>query len=154
LTPRGFVRCARRRCENPRRHGGSVSPLVTLAARALSVLGHPVLLMPAAVAMGASGAGAPPRLLPVELGTAVTVVVIVGLYSLRQVRAGSWAHVDASQPSERRQFNLLLAVLPSGADVVLRALAQPPPVALAPLMAGLVVGLAHLLRHWYGRMSG
>lgn len=94
-------------------------PLVTLAARALSVLVHPVLLMPAAVAMGASGAGAPPRLLPVELGTAVTVVVIVGLYSLRQVRAGRWAHVDASQPSERRQFNLLLAVLPGSAAVLL-----------------------------------
>lgn len=25
LTPRGFVRCARRRCENPRCHGGPVS---------------------------------------------------------------------------------------------------------------------------------
>ncbi len=123
-------------------------PLLTLAARALSVIGHPGLLVPAAVAVAASGADAPPRLLPVALGSAVTVVVIVGLYSLRQVRAGHWAHVDASQPSERSQLNLLLAALLGSTAAVLWAGGQPLPVALGPLAAALLVGLAHLLRRW------
>jgi membrane-associated phospholipid phosphatase len=123
-------------------------PLVTLAARALSVLGHPGLLVPAAVAVGASAAGAPPRLLPVALGTALAVVVIVGLYSLWQVRAGRWAHIDASHPRERSQLNLLLVPLLGGAAMLLWSLGQPLPVALGPLAAALLVLLAHLLQRW------
>jgi len=123
-------------------------PLITLAARALSVIGHPGLLVPAAVAVAASGANAPPRLLPVALGSALVVVVIVGLYSLLQVRAGRWAHVDASHPRERSQLNPLLAALLGSTAVLLWALGQPLPVALGPLAAALLVGLAHLLRRW------
>jgi membrane-associated phospholipid phosphatase len=124
-------------------------PLVTLAARVLSVLGHPGLLVPAAVAVAASGADVPPQLMPVALTTAVAVTVIVGLYSLWQVRAGRWAHVDASHPHERRQLNLFLAALLGGAAMLLWALGQPMTVALGPLLAGLVVGLTHLLRRWH-----
>ena len=124
------------------------TPLITLAARALSVLGHPGLLVPAAVAAGASAADTPPRLLPVALGTALAVVVIVGLYSLWQVRAGHWAHVDASHPRERSQLNLLLVAVLGGAALVLWAAGQPLPVALGPLASALLVLLAHLLRRW------
>ena len=123
-------------------------PLVTLAARALSVLGHPGLLVPAAVVAGASAADAPPRLLPAALGTALAVVVIVGLYSLWQVRAGRWAHIDASHPRERSQLNLVLAPLLGAAAMLLWALGQPLSVAMGPLAAGLLVLLTHLLRRW------
>jgi hypothetical protein len=124
------------------------TPLVTLAARVLSVLGHPGLLVPGAVAVAASGSDAPPQLLPVALSTAVVVSVIVGIYSLWQVRAGRWAHIDASNASERHQLNLFLAALLGGAAVLLWALGQPGSVALGPLLVGLVVGLTHLLRRW------
>lgn len=124
-------------------------PFVTQAARMLSVLGHPGLLMPAAVAVAASRADAPPQLLPVALATAVVVAVIVGIYSLWQVRAGRWVHIDASNPNERHQLNLFLAALLGGAALLLWALGQPMPVALGPLLAGLVVGLTHLLRRWH-----
>jgi hypothetical protein len=119
---------------------------LTLAARTLSIVGHPALLMPLGVALGASGADAPPRLLQVALSTAVTVAVIVGLYSLWQVRAGRWAHVDASQPRERSQLTLFLAALLGGAAGLLWALGQPLPVVLGPLLAALLVLLAHGLR--------
>ena len=121
---------------------------LTLAARTLSIVGHPALLMPLAVAVAASGAGAPPQLLQVALGTAVAVAVIVGLYSLWQVRAGRWAHVDASQPRERRQLNRFLAALLGGAALLLWTLGQPPQVALGPLLAALLVLLAHGLQRW------
>jgi hypothetical protein len=126
----------------------SHSPLATLFARVLSVIGHPGLLVPAAVAVAASGTDAPPQLLPAALATALLVTVIVGLYSLWQVRAGRWAHIDASHPRERHQLNLFLAASLGGASLLLWALGQPLQVALGPLVAGLLVALTHLLRHW------
>jgi len=117
-------------------------------ARLLSIVGHPALLMPVAVAFAASGTGAPPQLLRVALSTAVAVAVIVGLVSLWQVRAGRWAHVDASHPHERNQLNLLLVGLLCAAAALLWALGQPSAVAAGPLLAALLVLLAHALRRW------
>ena len=120
---------------------------LTLAARTLSIVGHPALLMPVAVAAGASGAGASPQLLRIALGTAVAVAVIVGLYSLWQVRCGRWAHVDASLPRERHQLNLFLAALLGAAAALLWALGQTPAAASGALLAALLVLLTHALRH-------
>lgn len=120
---------------------------LTLAARTLSIVGHPALLMPVAVTAGASGAGAPPQLLRIALSTAVAVAVIVGLYSLWQVRAGRWVHVDASLPRERSQLNLFLAALLCAAAALLWALGQSPAAAWGPLLAALLVLLTHALRH-------
>jgi len=117
-------------------------------ARALSIVGHPAVLMPVAVAAAASGPGAPPQLLRVALGTAVAVAVIVGLYSLWQVHRGRWAHVDASHPAERSQLNLVLAGLLCAAAGLVWALGQPPAVAAGPLLAALLVLLTHALRRW------
>lgn len=122
--------------------------LQVTAARVLSIVGHPALLMPLAVAAAASGPGAPPQLLRVALGTALAVAVIVGLYSLWQVRRGRWAHVDASHPAERSQLNLVLAGLLCAAAALLWALGQPPAVAAGPLLAALLVLLTHALRRW------
>lgn len=120
----------------------------TLAARALSVIGHPALLMPLAVALGIVGADAPPPLLQIALTTAVLVAVIVGLYSLWQVRAGRWAHVDASQPHERSQLNLLMALLLLGAAGLIWALGLPLAVASGAAAMALLVLAAHRLRRW------
>ncbi len=74
------------------------------------------------------------------------MAVIVGLYSLWQVRAGHWVHVDASQPRERHQLNLFLAGLLGAAAVLLWAMGQSPAVASGPLLAALLVLLTHALR--------
>ena len=121
---------------------------LNFAARALSIVGHPALLMPTAVAVGASGADVPPQWLKAALATAVLVTVVVGLYSLWQVRAGRWAHVDASHPHERSQLNLFLALLLCGAAAMLWALGQPLAVASGPVWIAMVVLLAQLLRRW------
>ena len=120
----------------------------TLVAGALSMIGHPALLTPLAVALGIVGADAPPKLLQAALTTALLVAVIVGLYSLWQVRAGRWAHVDASRPRERSQLNLFLALLLFGAAGLLWALGQPPAVASGAGVMALLVLAAHLLRRW------
>jgi hypothetical protein len=127
---------------------GVPSPFAIGAARALSVLGHPALLMPVALLLAGHGAQAPPRLIWTALYTALAVAVFVGAFSLWQVKRGRWAHVDASQPHERRQLNRLLLLLLGGAAALLWALGEPPALAAGPLLAALLVLLAHLLRRW------
>jgi membrane-associated phospholipid phosphatase len=122
------------------------SPLLVRTARALSLLGHPGLLVPVAVAVAASRSGVPPQWLPVALGTAVVIAVLIGLYSLWQVGAGRWAHIDASNPHERQQLNLFLGVLLGGATALLWLLGQPVPLMLGPALAAAMVGVTHLLR--------
>lgn len=118
----------------------------TLVARALSIIGHPALLMPLAIAVAATATEAPPQLLRVAFGSAVAVAAVVGLFSLWQVRAGRWLHVDASRPSERRQLTRLLAVLLGAIAVALWASGQAPAVTAGPLLVALPVVVAHALR--------
>lgn len=82
-----------------------------LAARVLSIVGHPGLLMPAAVALGSYGANLPPMQIGGAVAAAVGVAAIIGAFSLWQVHRGRWAHVDASEPHERRQLNPFAALL-------------------------------------------
>ena len=115
------------------------------AARALSIIGHPALLMPIAIAAAAAAAEAPPQLLRVAFGSAVAVAAVVGLFSLWQVRAGRWLHVDASRPSERRQLTRLLAVLLGGRLTRWRS-TWASAVTAGPLPVALPVLVAHALR--------
>lgn len=77
-------------------------------ARLLSLLGHPLLSLPAAVWLGSKAdSSGPSRLLAPGLAAGASLVC---LYLLWQVRRGHWRHVDASRPGERRQLNRLLLV--------------------------------------------
>lgn len=89
------------------------------AARLLSIVGHPGLLMPVAVPLAAVQRGAPAQDLWLGAAAALAVALVVALYSLRQVRTGRWSHVDASAPAERLHLNLFLAGLLLAAAVAL-----------------------------------
>ena len=117
-----------------------------LAARVLSIVGHPGLLMPLAVALGASGSGAPAVRVQAAVGAAVLVALVIGIFSLWQVRRGRWTHVDASLPRERGQLNVFVALLLFGTAMVLALGAGAPHGALGAALAGAVVAGAHLLR--------
>jgi len=120
----------------------------TVWAQALSVVGHPALLMPCAVVWSATLRNAPPAVLHAAAAACGFVVVCVGIYSVVQVRAGRWQHVDASVPHERRQLNGLLSLLLFGVAGGLWWSAQPWPVTLGLAMGGAVVVMASLLRRW------
>jgi hypothetical protein len=120
----------------------------TAAARALSVVGHPALLMPAAVAGSASANGAPPQVLHLGLAAAVAIALCVIAYSLVQVRAGRWSHVDASVRRERSQLNLVLCMLLFGAAGLLWWSGQPRLLSLGLGLGGAMVVAAQLLRRW------
>lgn len=77
-------------------------------ARALSVIGHPGMVMPLALMMLSRQMGSAAQ---AALGVAMGITVLVVLYSLWQVRRGAWVHVDASQQPERRQLNRFVAAV-------------------------------------------
>jgi hypothetical protein len=81
----------------------------TTLARFVSIVGHPAVVMPMAVLWAATRQGADAQAARSALLAAAAVIVLVLVYSVIQVRAGRWAHVDASVPAERVRLNLLLA---------------------------------------------
>lgn len=75
---------------------------LTLLARLVSILGHPLLLMPAAgLAAWITLNGADTQALWIVIAAGLAAMVVLG-YSYWRVRSGAWAHVDASERGERR----------------------------------------------------
>lgn len=113
-------------------------------ARAVSILGHPLLVLPAALLLPAAlRAHAPESLPSMAAGFAVFAALMLG-WSWWQVRRGRWAHVDASGHDERRSLNrMLLAMVLVAALLAWRGLPQPD-LALALLLAAAIVAIAIL----------
>jgi membrane-associated phospholipid phosphatase len=118
------------------------------AARALSLVGHPAVLVPAAVVGAAIIRGAPPPVLQVAASAAGGLSFIVFLVIWVQVRRGRWTHVDASVRHERRQLNLLLSLLQFGTAALLAWSGQPSSVVAGLALCGGLTTLAYLLRGW------
>jgi len=117
-----------------------------MAAKALSIIGHPAVLVPAAVVISATQKNAPANTVVVALSAAVAVAVIVMTYSFVQVKAGRWSHVDASIPHERRQLNPFLIILLLAAAGACIATSQDRQIVLGLVMSAALVLLTHLLR--------
>jgi len=117
-------------------------------ARGLSILGHPALLMPLAVVGSALVQGAPPQVVRVAAAACGVVAISVGVYSMLQVRAGRWEHVDASAPNERGQLHRLLLLLLFGMPGLLWWMGQPRVLVVGLAITGGVVAVARQLRRW------
>lgn len=117
-------------------------------ARAVSIIGHPLLVLPAALMWPAALRGGDPRTLQAAFaGFALFAALVMG-WSWWQVRRGRWTHVDASQQSERRSLNrMLLALIALGAWLAWRALPTPHPGLALALSAG-IVAAALLTTRW------
>ena len=114
-----------------------------LPARLVSILGHPLLVLPLALLlpMAAAGTAGTAR---AAIGVAVCAAVVMG-WSWWRVRRGHWRHVDASDVRERRDLNVfLLPLLPPGA---LLALPQPQ-LAWRLALAAAIVAVALLSARW------
>lgn len=117
-------------------------------ARAISIVGHPVIFVPVAALIAASSLGASPQQLRVIGGAILSLGVVVLGYSAWQVRRGRWSHVDASARTERTSLNVVLAVLLLLSAALLWFLTHRIylPVALAVSSAIFVIAL--LLSRW------
>jgi len=124
-----------------------LSAKLTLA-RGLSLLGHPLLVVPLAAMLAAASRGADAGVVRgLGLWLAVLALAVLG-YSRWQVWRGHWAHVDASGRGERRDLNrALLALLVVAAAA--SAWAQGPGLLTRALaLAAVMIVLAMLLARW------
>ncbi len=121
---------------------------LTILARAVSIAGHPAILLPLAtwLALTLQAPGDRSALSIVAIPAAIAVLGVV--YTLVQVHRGRWAHVDASSKHERRDLNGLLGfALPIAALLAWLAGARIQ-VSVALLVAAGVVLLGAGLARW------
>ena len=85
-------------------------PMSHAIARAVSILGHPILVLPLAALVLTLLRGQQQMALWMALGFVSFAAVVMG-YSSWQVRRGRWSHVDASGKHERSSLNRFLLIL-------------------------------------------
>ena len=112
-------------------------------ANALSLLGHPVVVMPLAaiVALRSGGESATP-ILGIVLGLTTAVLI----YAFVQVRSGRWRDMDASAHHERTELNLGLAGALAVATALSWAIGVDPRVITGLALACAIIMVALLMR--------
>lgn len=112
-------------------------------ARIVSIVGHPVVTMTLAAFIATRSAGA--GLTWVDLAGVVSLGLLVVAYSMYKVRAGDWAHVDASNKHERAQLNRTVGALLVIVACVLFLIKANYGVALVVGLSGAIVLAGHAL---------
>jgi membrane-associated phospholipid phosphatase len=115
-------------------------------ARSLSILGHPLVVVPFAVVTLVLHERTSSAALIVAVICGIAGVVLV--FSFWQVRRGQWQHIDASARAERRALNIFLAILLFlGAAVAFYQLPGPG-LSLGLLLSGLLIVAVMLASPW------
>jgi hypothetical protein len=117
-------------------------------ARAVSIAGHPVVLVLVAAMIAAASRGA--SFLQLQLvGAAVAALGVIVLgYGWLQVRAGRWSHVDASVRNERSSLNVFLTVLLFLGAALSWFGTRSLPLSGALALSGALIVAAMLLARW------
>jgi len=117
-------------------------------ARAISIVGHPVVILFAAVVIAASMRGASIRQLWfVGGGLAAFGAVVLG-FSWLQVRSGRWSHIDASARPERKSLNAFLVILCFLVAALVWFLTHRFYMSLGLGLSGTLVLIALLISRW------
>jgi membrane-associated phospholipid phosphatase len=117
-------------------------------ARAVSIVGHPVVLVLVAALISASAQGASHQQLRLIGGALAMFAVIVVGFSWLQVRAGRWSHVDASVRNERNSLNVFLVTLCFLSSVLLWFMTRRPYMSVALALSGALILTALLSARW------
>jgi len=117
-------------------------------ARAISIGGHPTILLLLAVLIAASSRGASVRQLWLVGGTLATIGIVVLGFSWSQVRTGRWSHVDASARTERTSLNVFLGVMCFLGAVLIWFLTRRPYLPLGLVLSGALIVIALLIAKW------
>jgi len=115
-------------------------------ARSLSILGHPVVVVPGAVALLLLHRRASSPLLIVLALSLIAGAVLI--FSVWQVHRGRWQHVDASLVQERRSLNLFLAIVLFLAAAIAFVASAEPGLTLGLALSGLLIVLVILASPW------
>src|SRR6266567_2769971 len=109
-------------------------------ARSLSILGHPLVVVPGAVAILVLHGRTSSAALIVSVVCGIAGVVLG--FSFWQVRRGHWQHVDASAHAERRSLILFLAAAVAFYQV------PEPGLSLGLLLSGLLIVVMMSVSPW------
>ena len=117
-------------------------------ARAVSIVGHPVVILFVAVVVAASTRGASLRQLWFVGGALAVFGLIVLGFSWFQVRAGHWSHIDASARTERKSLNVFLGVMCFIAAILVWLLTRRPYISIGLGLSGTLALIALLIARW------
>jgi membrane-associated phospholipid phosphatase len=115
-------------------------------ARSLSILGHPLVVVPVAVVTLVLHERTSSAALIVSVVCGIAGAVLA--YSFWQVRRGQWQHVDASARAERRSLNVFLALVLLLAAAVAFYQLPGPGLSLGLLLSGLLIVAVMLASPW------
>ncbi len=117
-------------------------------ARAISIVGHPAVLLLVAALVAATNRGSSLRQLLLVSGVIVILGGIVLGFSWLQVRAGRWSHVDASARGERTSLNVFAGTLCLLGAALAWLLAHRAQMAIALAMSGAIFVIALAMARW------
>lgn len=116
-------------------------------ARALSIVGHPMLVLPLAVLLLSRAHGDGSGVWWLGLGFGFFAATVMG-YSWWQVRRGRWAHVDASAKHERGSLNRFLLIALAIAALLATVLVSQKELALGLGLSAGLIAIAMLTSRW------
>ena len=116
-------------------------------ARAVSISGHPMVVLPLAALALTLARGQYLIALWMGLGFAAFAGIVMA-YSGWQVRRGRWSHVDASDRSERRSLNRFLLVALLGSTALAFWLGPSTELTLGLALSASMVAIAMLTSRW------
>ena len=117
-------------------------------ARAVSIVGHPVVLLPVAALISASTHGASLPQLRLIGAAIMTLGALVLGFSWLQVRTGRWSHVDANDHGERNSLNVFLGTLCLLSAALLWILTRWSNMSIALTLSGALIVVALTVSTW------
>jgi hypothetical protein len=120
----------------------------TPIARIVSLIGHPLVLLPIAAVATAIAHDASAHLTRILVLAMFGISAIVGVYATYQLRSGAWTHVDAIQPTERRSLNVFLVVLLFAGSLIAWSAFPAIQLSIALCVSGIAVLTALALSTW------
>jgi membrane-associated phospholipid phosphatase len=116
-------------------------------ARALSILGHPMLVLPLAALALARTQGDGGGMLWLGLGFGLFAATVMS-YSWWQVHRGRWAHVDASAKHERGALNRFLLIALTAGALLAAAFTPQRELALGLGLSAGLIAIAMFIARW------
>lgn len=117
-------------------------------ARALSIVGHPLCLLPVAALVAIGLRNADPLLIWTAVVAFLSLSLVVLMFLHWQVRIGRWQDIDASEMRERRSLSYFLAVVLTLATFVSAVQSLLPGVTVGLAVSAGMVVVAILLAPW------
>ncbi|HEY2989371.1 MAG TPA: hypothetical protein VGL11_16685 [Candidatus Binatia bacterium] len=117
-------------------------------ARTVSIVGHPLCVVPIASVVAMASHGSRSRVVWVAALFFFSLSLAVLTFAWWQVRSGRWQHMDASRVGERRSLNYFLALLLFTAALISFRQSHPVGLTLGLFISGVLAVLALLFSAW------